>query len=1043
MPPPVPILRVDWANDGTFDGPLDTVHPIDDPPLVYQRGRSGDFTADATGQLTFVLDNTDDAYSPDRNWHDNPSFEVDTAGWSVAATPGFTSDGTSLAKVIDNAPGAGSSAGEVVLPAVAGAGAVYAIPYRFRAGLTYSIAVSIKSIAGTTSIEAGIGATSTDPADDLAHGMPESGGYPVDQATGAGTISGAWVRYAFSWIPIADRVGAYFFVRSTAALAATFRVDAVQVNPGVSPNPYIEAPTKNQLVPGRPVHLYATFAGLTWPLFYGFIERITPDLQGRKVTFSAYDVFRRMSETDVVVPSMPFVSRSGRDLRIEALSDFERGVRNLLLNPEFAVDLAGWSVIGGNNMITRLATGGPSVSSGTCAELLTVDTSSVLRGQIRLAPVFFAGQIYRFSVYLRAPSPLDVEIGVSTAAGNTAKTVSVASDWTRFSIAWSVPTTVTASDGQAPTVYLRTPTNPGTVRLGAVSVTRGQALYPYAAVGAGRWPNWCGNGSFDGGLNGWYNGFSNFCTNPSFETDTAGWSVAADAFHAAATSITRASVGGAALGTFYGDVALSAPDQGVHFALVGTFRAGITYRVSMSVWAGAARTWEVGIGSQSNPIDKASVSVNVGTTWTNGLGPTWTPTADRTDAHVYVKATGATAGMRIDAVDVVEADPARTRQVSDCLIALPFATHGTIATGQSTVARYGNRSQSMTTIPIVGSGRLYALDHLGGLFSAGQPFTLSLWLWASSDMPYRVGLAAALNLNRSSWDSISTSGVAPAAKWTQVALTWTPSADAPAPVLFGVTFQEIISVEQTDAVSRTVLVDGVRLIPGLVTDNFEQPYWDIAPTAEAEIYGVSSAVGGSALSALQAINAASLSRHWIVADMATPFYRYRVQDRGAYAVSGSAERFGDVQALSAPEIDRQALINTTKAVTQGFDYISDENSVARFGQRPGPDIGGGTISAGPTDVAAIAAAVNTRYRDPIRRPTFTVENRWPSQLQREVGDAVWIVIDPWLIRSLFGTIARLTTTISQAGQHWKTDYQLEESSLADGAYGSLSLALPE
>lgn len=1041
--PPIPVLRVDWANDGAFTGPLDLVHPLDDPKMSFSRGRSGDFTTDATGTFTFTLDNVDNAYSPDRNWHDNPSFEVDTSGWTSAAVAGFTSAATSITQVVDNAPSAGVAAGEVTLPAVAGAGVAYPIPYRFRAGLVHSITVYLKSVSGSTAVEAGIGATAVDPSDDLAHGMPEAGGYPVDEATGAGTISAGWVQYAFTWTPTADRTLTYFFLRSTTAAAATFRVDAVQVNPGATANAYVEAPTKGQLVPGRPVHLYAVHSGLNWPLFYGFIERITPDLQARKVTFTAYDVLRRLSEVDVVVPAMSVVSRSARDYRREVLEDFERGVRNLVLNPEFAIDLRDWRVT--ITATPRLVTDdGPPVSSGsTCVEVTTSTTTARLIGLVSLVPMFFASQVYRVSFYLRASSPIDVMIGASTAAGAVefTTTVSVTSDWRRYTVTWSVPATVAARDAQAPTIFLQTPTSPGTVRVGAVSVTRGQALFPYAATGIGRLPNWCGNGSFEGGTNGWYNGFSNYCTNPDFETNTAGWSVAADAFHNAATSITQTS--GGTVGNFSGFVSMLAINSGAHFALVGTFLAGVSYRVSMSVKAGTAVTWEIGIGSSGTPTDKASVSVNLGTTWSDNLGPTWTPTADRTDAHVYVKATGTFAGMWIDAVDVVEADPARTRVASDALIMLPFATRGSVNATLSSTARYGSNSLSFTTLPLAGSGRLYAFDHLGGTFRAGQPYTLSLWLRASSAMPYRVGLAAATSFARTAWDSVSTSGSIPAGQWTRIVLTWTPASNAPSPTFFAETFQEIIGIEQTDAIARTVFVDGVRVIPGVLPDEFELPWWDIPPAAEPEVYGTTSSLSGSALSVLQTINAMSLSRHWVVADMQPPYWRYRVQDRDSYARAGSAERFGDVQALSTPELDRQSISNTVKVTGQATDYISDENSVSRLGQRQARDIGGGTLSESVGDMATAAAALNQRYRDPIRRPVISVENRWPSQLQRDVNDMVWVTIDPWLIRSLFGSIARLTTTVDQAGQHWTTDYQLEESTMPDGAYGSLALALPE
>ena len=84
MTTPVVILRVDWDNDGAFTGGYDDVTAkVQADSLTWTRGRSADFSAEATGAASFTLVNVDDFFTPDRNWHDNPSFERGTTGWDL------------------------------------------------------------------------------------------------------------------------------------------------------------------------------------------------------------------------------------------------------------------------------------------------------------------------------------------------------------------------------------------------------------------------------------------------------------------------------------------------------------------------------------------------------------------------------------------------------------------------------------------------------------------------------------------------------------------------------------------------------------------------------------------------------------------------------------------------------------------------------------------------------------------------------------------------------------------------------------------------
>lgn len=1009
MTVPTVTARVDWWGRGVFTDPLDDVGAWLLSPDRITRGRSTDYGSDAIGQRTFRLSNDTGRFTPDRNWHDNPSFEIDTAGWSILAT-GLTAAATSIAKVVDNAPSAGSSAGEAVLPATATAGVSYAIPHKFRGGVSYAIEVYLKSTAGATSVVVGIG----------------SNGTPADVALSSGAITTSWAAKTVAWTPSADRDDVVFFVRNSAAAAATVRIDRVQINEGATVGTYLEAPTKGLLAPGRPVHLYATYSAVDYPLFFGRIERISPIPLTREVEVVCYDPLRRYQETDVVVPAHAFVVRSARDFRREILADAERGTRNLVGNPEFATDTAGWAGLG---TLTRLTTDGPSVAAAaTCGEYVTTATSQRATYALRLAPVFLAGQVYRASFYLRAPGVIvDTEIGViSNVTTHASRTITPTATWTRYTLTWTQPTTVkTSDDTYVPTLFVGTPTTAGTVRIGAVSVTRGQALYPYAAVGTGRWPDWCANGSFEGGgLNGWYDGWSNLCTNPSFETNTTGWVVTADAFHAAATSITRV-LTDPKYGAANADIATPATETaGAHFVLSGTFKTKRTYRIYGSVKPSTSASFVVGIGSQGTPADKAQLQLAIIAPNYGDFSFTWAPTADRTDAHLYVYQVSAVAlTMHVDGFAVFLRDASAT---TDPLYAdtgpggggVPITTEAI-----STTAKVGSKSQQSDTPATATAGVMYDFNHLGGYFVAGQPYTGSVWLRPTSNMPYKVGLWALKT--DGTFDEASATGTATANVWTQVTVTWTPSADRSSFSPFRVG----LYVYQTDATARTFLTDAVRVIPGSSADDYEMTHWILA--AETDTYQTSASLEGSALAVLGTLNRLTLSRHYVRPTMTSPFYEYVVGSRDDFAGKTVQETIldtgeGGVEDLSPWQLDRAAIVNIVPVThTLGTNYYSDEASVDRYGPRPTGAIGNSAfLAASIGDI--IGPALVARYKDPRARPTLRRTNRFPQMLARQVDDKIAVTAERHKVASHPFLIVTWELEIEQAGLVWRAKYLLEE-----------------
>lgn len=799
------------------------------------------------------------------------------------------------------------------------------------------------------------------------------------------------------------------------------------------------------LIPGRAVLVKSTYVGVERPHFYGFIQRVTPDAQGFSVTITCYDPLRRMQETDIVVPANSLIQRSARDMRIAVLEDFERGTRNLIDNPEFAANLNGWSTVQYGGTLTRITTDGPPGAAGTtCAEYVSTAANQRALAVVRLAPIYFVGQTYRLSLFLRTTSGTGQwAVGLFSDIINqiTERTITATTTWTRFTITFTMPTTTTAAGLNALQVELRA-VGAGTVRMGNISVTRGQALYPYAAVGTGRWPSWCGNGSFDGGaLNGWFDGFTNLVANPSFEADTAGWSGEADAFHTIASggAITRVTTGTHLYGSAHGEFATSNIGAGVHYVLPGTFKAGITYRFRMSarVTAGGASNARLGVGSQGTPSDFAE-SANTAVTAGAGfslLSVAWTPSVDRSDAHLYItNQTGGTISYSIDGLSAFRRDQAASVD--------PFYSNtgpgggiGSFVTSRaiSQTAKYGSRSQEFVTPATVGAGRVYDFGHLGGLFVSGRPYTLIVSIRPSSSMPYRVGLGA--NALNGAWDETYADGTAPANEWTDVTVTWTPSADRSSdPAETGTdNLNAVLYVLQTDATARTVLVDGVRVIPEssvAAIDAVVLAHWSLPQ--EPDVYLPSAQLTTSALAALGAINKLTLSRHFIRPTLTSPFYQYVVGSRDDLAGKAVAESFnGNFSGFTQADVDRDSIVNILPvSYSGGTTYYSDEVSVGKYGPQPQGDIGNASFLPDSTVADVIGPALVQRYREPRARPTWerTASSAAEriSQMERDLDDLLQISLPRLGLVNKKFLIMKSGTTVSKGGVVWRTSWTLEE-----------------
>lgn len=145
---------------------------------------------------------------------------------------------------------------------------------------------------------------------------------------------------------------------------------------------------------------------------------------------------------------------------------------------------------------------------------------------------------------------------------------------------------------------------------------------------------------------------TNLITNPSFETNTTGWSVALQAnVNAAATSITRITTDfyvGAASATVVFPATL---DAGARFAITGTFTTGVTYGFSLAVKSVSGATdFRIKLVSTGTPASLNAVqTVTASGSWQR-FNFTVTPTGTVSDVFLAItRATASAATANIDA----------------------------------------------------------------------------------------------------------------------------------------------------------------------------------------------------------------------------------------------------------------------------------------------------------------------------------------------------------------------------------------------------------
>ena len=156
---------------------------------------------------------------------------------------------------------------------------------------------------------------------------------------------------------------------------------------------------------------------------------------------------------------------------------------------------------------------------------------------------------------------------------------------------------------------------------------------------------------------------TNLVTNPSFETNTTGWSTSVPAYLLNSGAVlSRVAPTVVQSGSYVGQIVTpgAANAEGVAYAFSGyTFLAGTAYTLSMRVMASASTNVDLLLGKASADYTKTDPTLAAGV-WTD-LSVTWTPAADGSTVYAVLRTDlGGSAVARTIQFDAVKVEKAST-----------------------------------------------------------------------------------------------------------------------------------------------------------------------------------------------------------------------------------------------------------------------------------------------------------------------------------------------------------------------------------------------
>jgi hypothetical protein len=340
---------------------------------------------------------------------------------------------------------------------------------------------------------------------------------------------------------------------------------------------------------------------------------------------------------------------------------------------------------------------------------------------------------------------------------------------------------------------------------------------------------------------------------------------------------------------------------------------------------------------------------------------------------------------------------------------------GASVAAASTRAHTGAQSLRVDTPGTTPYGASYQFSSAGCMFAKGRQYTVSVWVYSVTDLPYTISLGVYSHI------SSNASGTVAGGAWTKVECSLTSDGNYFASDLY-------VEFKQSDTLARTWWIDDARLTPGpTVVDTL--PQWaGLRP--ENDLYIAGAALSGSALSALKKLNELSLSRHYLRATLTAPYWEYVLSTRDDLAAKTVAESFDNTfHGFTAADVDRDAIVNVLNIeYDYGDAWYSDADSVGLYGPRPGSGISGADFFHYYTIPDALGAALLARYSQPRARPSMTRVNKnaaaQQSILERELDDLVELNLDRLGIAGKKYLIVSTKTTVK--GMVWTATWGLEE-----------------
>lgn len=172
----------------------------------------------------------------------NPSFEVNTTGWTAATNVSFTRPATASN---------GSVSALVTRTATASNGYI-STPLATTVGKKYSISFDVRQNSGTTVLNATVKNTSA------------TGTIPVDATTLAINPTGSFTRYTVTWT--AESTSSYFVLDATNAAISSYNIDSVMATEGDNSTVYTD-PTVSAAVWTWTTPANAGYSTSTGPAF--------------------------------------------------------------------------------------------------------------------------------------------------------------------------------------------------------------------------------------------------------------------------------------------------------------------------------------------------------------------------------------------------------------------------------------------------------------------------------------------------------------------------------------------------------------------------------------------------------------------------------------------------------------------------------------------------------------------------------------------------------------------------------------------------------